>query len=370
MAWLAVNRFNREYIYEEKPKRCYCCIWAQTSLLSSAIELPKGSIERLIGRELSWKDEPVELSNSINSIKIDNMVKYKVGDIFINHNDGKILQVCKGRCDEGCCYRFVGCKGIFSNNVPCKDFIGCQKIVKALPSLPIGTKVKIREDLKVGTRYGRYTFVDSMVPNKEVTIKNYSDYYRAYDIVENSFSYSFEMFDQVINEPKENNMETREIKIKVPEGYEIDEENSALDCIKFKPIKKKELTYNDMADKLFNNTCYYTNRHGEIVITTGLITTEDRNNATNKEQLERLMALNQLLNIAEYYNKKSPKEEKKIYCINFDKRNLEYFIQDYTSSIVMRGLVPKFNNKEDAKAVINNPNFKNILDLVYKGNED
>lgn len=176
-----------------------------------------------------------------------------------------------------------------------------------------------------------------------------------------------EEFDQVINEPKINNMETKEIKIKVPEGYEIDKENSTFECIKFKSIKK-ELTYEDVAKELFSGVCYYTNRHGEIVTTTGLTATEDKNNATNRKQLERLFALNQLLNIAEYYNKKNPKEN--IYCINFDKRNLEYFIQDYTNSIVVRGLIPIFNNIEDAKEVINNPNFKDILDLIYKCDED
>lgn len=178
-----------------------------------------------------------------------------------------------------------------------------------------------------------------------------------------------EEFDQVINESKTNNMETKEIKIKVPEGYEIDKENSTFECIKFKSIKK-ELTYKDVAKELFSGKCYYNDRHGEIVTTIGLIATEDKNNAATKKQLYRLMALNQLLNIAEYYNKKNPKEEKKIHCINFDKRNLEYFIQDYTSSIVVRGLIPIFNNREDAKAVINNPNFKEILDLIYKCDED
>lgn len=176
-----------------------------------------------------------------------------------------------------------------------------------------------------------------------------------------------EEFDQVINEPKINNMETKEIKIKVPEGYEIDKENSTFECIKFKYIKK-ELTYKNVAKELFGGKCYYNDRHGEIVTTIGLIATEDKNNATTKKQLYRLMALNQLLNIAEYYNKKNPKEN--IYCIHFNKRNLEYFVQNYTSSIVVHGLIPTFNNKEDAEAVINNPNFKGILNLLYKGNED
>lgn len=34
-------------------------------------------------------------------------------------------------------------------------------------------------------------------------------------------------------------METKEIKISVPEGYEIDKENSTFECIKFKPIVKR-----------------------------------------------------------------------------------------------------------------------------------
>ena len=177
------------------------------------------------------------------------------------------------------------------------------------------------------------------------------------------------MFDQVINESKINNMETKEIKINVPEGYKIDKENSTFECIKFKPIKK-ELTYEDVAEELFSRSLFTLDTIGRIYHLCSPISKFDKYNATSKKQLERLFALNQLLNIAEYYNRKNPKEENKIYYINFDKRNLEYFIQDYTSSIVVRGLIPIFNNKEDAKAVIDNPNFKEILNLIYKGDED
>ena len=300
------------------------------------------------------------------------MAKYKVGDIFISHADGKILQVCEGGCYDDCCYMSNRCKGTFNIDTPCRNVIGYQKIVKALPSLPPGTKVRLREDLKVGTRYGRYTFVGSMEQNKEVTIKNYSDYYRAYDIVENNFSYSFEMFDQVINEPKiDNNMETKEIKINVPEGYEVDKENSTFECIKFKSIKK-ELTYEDVIEGLFDGTGFYITSHGGVLPFDEIDGKYDKNNATNKKQLERLLALNQLLNIAEYYNKKSPKEGEKIYCINFDERNrtTEYFIGEYTRPMVARGLIPMFNRHEDASAVIYNPNFRGILNLVYEGYED
>ena len=65
MAWVAVNRYGNEYIYEAMPKRFYC-VWAPTfceyeNRLYDYVEIPKGSIKKLIGRELSWNDEPVEL---------------------------------------------------------------------------------------------------------------------------------------------------------------------------------------------------------------------------------------------------------------------------------------------------------------------
>lgn len=38
-------------------------------------------------------------------------------------------------------------------------------------------------------------------------------------------------------------METKEIKITPPEGFEIDKENSTFECIKFKPVEKKRWRY-------------------------------------------------------------------------------------------------------------------------------
>lgn len=48
-------------------------------------------------------------------------------------------------------------------------------------------------------------------------------------------------------------MET-EVRIQVPEGMEIDRENSTFECIKFKP---KKVTYRDIQKKLLDRyTCY------------------------------------------------------------------------------------------------------------------
>ena len=49
---------------------------------------------------------------------------------------------------------------------------------------------------------------------------------------------------------KQNDMETKEIKIKVPEGYDIDKENSTFDCIKLKPIQSRFSDY-DGTKKIF-----------------------------------------------------------------------------------------------------------------------
>lgn len=126
------------------------------------------------------------------------MAKYKVGDIVINHKDGKILQVCEGNCCKYCCYNKVQpCLG----GVPCYFLIDTNTHFKELPSLPPGTKVKVEEDLKVGTKYD-YTYVVEMEKYKEVTIKDYVALCRCYKVYENDYNYSIKMFDQVINEPK------------------------------------------------------------------------------------------------------------------------------------------------------------------------
>lgn len=297
------------------------------------------------------------------------MAKYKVGDIFINHKDGKILQVCEGDSCIDCCYNKDRFNKTCLEGMSCFFLIGINTCFKELPLLPPGTKVKMREDLKEGTKYGRQYFVEGMEHCGGVTIKQYNATLKVYSIIEDSYNYTLEMFDQVINESKTNNMETKEIKINVPEGYEIDEENSTFECIKFKPIKK-ELTYEDVAEELFSKNMFASDINGKIFCISSSGAKLDKNNTTNRKQLERLFALNQLLNIAEYYNKKSPKEENYIYRINFEKSSSEYFVQEDISPTIVCGLIPTFNNKEDAKAVIDNPNFKEILNLIYKCDED
>lgn len=94
----------------------------------------------------------------------------------------------------------------------------------------------------------------------------------------------------------------KEVKIQIPEGYEIDREKSTFERIVF---KQKGLTYEDAARKLFFGArAWYFNGNGCIDSVPCCPATHicDPNNATSKKQLEQILALNKLLNVAEYLN--------------------------------------------------------------------
>lgn len=84
MAYLTVNKFGEEEIHSIIPIRHSICIstngelkpipaeWLSESepcdcgdTINSAIALPKGSIKKLIGRELTWEDEPYYLEEGV-----------------------------------------------------------------------------------------------------------------------------------------------------------------------------------------------------------------------------------------------------------------------------------------------------------------
>ena len=160
-------------------------------------------------------------------------------------------------------------------------------------------------------------------------------------------------------------MEAKELKIQIPKGYEIDKENSTSKYIKFKLIKK-DITYREVCDSLFKDKGgFYTSSYGKISDNCIFgCSAMDKNNATNKKQLERILALNQLLNIAEYYNKLHIMIDKQ-YVILYDKRTRNYTVNS-VSPCYRFGIEAAFNRVEDAKAVRDNPNFREILDTIYK----
>ena len=60
MVWVAVGIYGKERIYSVKPTRTIHNTW-HVEVWDNVVELPKGSIKKLIGRELTWEDDPVRL---------------------------------------------------------------------------------------------------------------------------------------------------------------------------------------------------------------------------------------------------------------------------------------------------------------------
>lgn len=62
MAWVAVDKGGRECIYQFHPiKKSIDSEFIPRYAYSMWLVLPKGSIKKLIGKDLSWQDNPVEL---------------------------------------------------------------------------------------------------------------------------------------------------------------------------------------------------------------------------------------------------------------------------------------------------------------------
>ena len=142
-----------------------------------------------------------------------------------------------------------------------------------------------------------------------------------------------------------NNMEIKnnQLTIDIPEGMEIDLENSNLakDIVKF---KKKDITYDD----ILQVTDYVSIRISTYYI-------------------GKILAISKLINIAKYYNGdwkpnwRSLKESK--YYIYYSTRSNTYGVA-ITSSTKYDNIY--FRSYKDAQKVIDNPNFRDILDAVYK----
>lgn len=160
-------------------------------------------------------------------------------------------------------------------------------------------------------------------------------------------------------------IKNNQLTIDIPEGYEIDEENSTFECIKFKPIKKY-LTYKEIAEKLNKDTCFFIAK-GKIQSYAQYASYDNPGVANSYRQIEKILAINQLMNIANYYNKgwkpnwSTNKEYK--YCIQYNKEYNEYSV--YYSFLEIESII-YFKNEEDVQSIINNPNFRDILDTIYK----
>ena len=123
-------------------------------------------------------------------------------------------------------------------------------------------------------------------------------------------------------------MKTQELKIEAPEGYEVDWENSSMNTIRFKPVKKK-ITYEDVINNIKAKNIGVSVQFGLTKIGTDCF-------ITSEKQLEQLLALNKLINVAKYLNGdwdpdwNSPHEAK--WCLFFDHYNQKITVSNWQMS--------------------------------------
>lgn len=139
-------------------------------------------------------------------------------------------------------------------------------------------------------------------------------------------------------------IDDNKIVLDIPKGMEVDVEKSDLKAgiIAF---KKKEISYADVLSALAGKgVCPADIKVPEMI--TG-----------------KIIALARLMTIAKYYNGDwKPDWNSQEYKHNI-MRTSEYGITscgNYNEGAIY------FKNKEDAQAVIDNPNFRSILDEIYK----
>ena len=129
-----------------------------------------------------------------------------------------------------------------------------------------------------------------------------------------------------------------EFKIQIPEGMEIDKENSTFECIKFKP---KDLTYQEISKKFPKSSSV----------------------STNGRHLSKLLIIRQLLEVADYLNGDWNPDWNDInqpkYFISYNVSKKIFVDACY---YVNYGIVC-FSSKENAEKAINIIGEKNLLNF-------
>jgi hypothetical protein len=90
-------------------------------------------------------------------------------------------------------------------------------------------------------------------------------------------------------------METKQIKIEVPQGYEIDKEKSTFENIILKPIEKKL----PLSVEEIPNRPYYISSHGIVTI---YVSEPTKNHLSTENRAKAFLALMQLVELRDAWN--------------------------------------------------------------------
>lgn len=153
----------------------------------------------------------------------------------------------------------------------------------------------------------------------------------------------------------DNPSKLKSVEFDLPKGYVIDKDNSDLDkgIIRF---KRKWLTIEEMYNLKPVVACEYLSPSIAVSVPTR----------------KKIVAIINLMDIANYFNgdwKYTTNVDKCGYMIAYDKTTTEpygYQIVHINSNTDMYFGNIMFKNEADAQYVIDNPNFRSILDVIFK----
>ena len=157
--------------------------------------------------------------------------------------------------------------------------------------------------------------------------------------------------DNVVCPTFNTNDSLNDLHIECPEGYSIDVEHSDLSkgIIKF---RNDNITIEDIYEY-----------QGKDTFITNVV-------YNNKTTYSKIFAIATLMDIANYYNKgwKPDFNNKTTYKYVIQYNGIEnkhtHYSVDY--DVCLNRCCVYFKNQEDAQSVIDNPNFRDILDTIYK----
>ena len=130
-------------------------------------------------------------------------------------------------------------------------------------------------------------------------------------------------------------METKELKIQVPEGYEIDKKNSTFEKIVFKKVENElPKSWED----LYEVGGWFVDFHSKVV-TSGSMRTADsvKNRFPTKEEAEACLALAQLCQLRDRYNdgwKPDWKKDNDKYTIIYSSDKIDTSFSVYSQRIL------------------------------------
>lgn len=142
-------------------------------------------------------------------------------------------------------------------------------------------------------------------------------------------------------------MEEKKLKINIPEGYEIDRENSTFEEIIFKkvedPLAKLPKTWEEYCKQTKNRPSYYWNDCCKTSIVTSVFTGV-YNEFSTKERIKQYVALGRLLQLRDYWVGDWKRNSDNIYIIYKNVIMAAVHNSDFPLTFPTRKMAREFKN--------------------------